>query len=302
MSREIKFSYSVINITTHPNSAKKYYDLFVNAIPEAMDVKNRYLDVDNISLEIEGIHTNNSHINSDYDPKRKLVVEYIFGTIVKCIGSKDRKKRIDRKMLDFGFDFDADLFCQNVSKFPFVFFPHGHRMFFVRKHKGKNISTARLVKTLKNLFNKYDYYDTYDDVEVNLETDISGIQAMLSIHRLDRLQISVSLPNGDDLEAEEEEWLNSMREQRIAKITEDLKGHKNRTILPDKRTRALMGLAQSNGEIIAHGLHEGENVVWKNSDFPVDFQDKYNPEYSILKKLIDNGIANLSLFTKRQRR
>ena len=297
MPREVKFSYSVVNVTMHPHSAKQYVGLFNDAFSEMPAVKQKYFGNDYISLKVD---------STDFSNNRGGEAKFITGLIFKYtkIGDGDwfdGQECIALKETDKP-DFDTERYCPNLNELPFVFFPDGHRIFFVKAHKGKNISTAYFARALESLLNREFLQEKYGKVEVNVEMDISGIEAILGLQRIDRLQISVSLPNGDDLEEEEEEWLRSMREQEIAKISEDLKGHRNGNIKPNTRTKALMGLAQSNGTIIAHGLHHGEKIVWKSSEFPVDFQDKYHPESSVLEQLIKNGIAKLSLFTNRQRK
>lgn len=130
--------------------------------------------------------------------------------------------------------------------------------------------------------------------------DNSGIEAIYNMQKLERLFIRVSLPNGDDIAEEEDEWRMRLHEQHVVRISEDLKSHRNGHIVPNKITQALMRLAQSNGFIIAHGLQDGEKVTRKSSEFPVDFQDKYSEESSILERLIRNGIAKLHIFTNRK--
>lgn len=297
MPREIKFSYSVINITTHPHSPAGYIELFKDAFSDVPPVKQKYYGNDYISLRLR---------SEDVIGEREEQKIILTGSIFKYtrIGDGewfDGYEGIALKDEDKP-DFNTDRYCPNLNELPFVFFPDGHRLFFVRNHRGKNISTAYFAKALERLLNRDFLQKKYNEVIVNVEMDHSGMEAIHNMQKLERLFIRVSLPNGDDIAEEEAEWRKRLHEQRVVRISEDLKSHKNGHIIPNKSTQALMRLAQSNGFIIAYGLHDGEKVTRKSSEFPVDFQDKYSEGSSILERLIRNGIAKLHIFTNRQKK
>jgi hypothetical protein len=294
MPREIKFSYSVINITTHPHSPEGYIELFKDAFSEVPPVKQKYYGDSYISLRLNpnyGVYGQRGQksilYGSIYKYTRIADGEWYDGHA--GIPLKDEDKP----------EFDTDRYCPNLNEFPFVFFPQGHRLFFITSHRGERISTAYFANALDKLLNRDFLKEKYDEVIVNVETDSSGIEAIINMQRMERLDIDVSLPNGDDISEEEEAWRERLQEQGVTRIKETLKSQKNGRITPDKTTLGLMRLAQSNGYIEAQGVQDGERIKRKSSEFPVEYHDKYFDGTNILEQLIRNGIAKLHAFTHR---
>lgn len=122
---------------------------------------------------------------------------------------------------------------------------------------------------------------------------------MLRIEKLQKLNIKVNLPNGDDLSDEEEEWIERFRKQNVVSINETLKAQQKHKLNPDKTTIALMHLAQSNGTIVAEGYTNSEKVVLKSEEFPVNYRDTFPEGESIFRKLLAGAKEKLAIFSRR---
>ena len=151
------------------------------------------------------------------------------------------------------------------------------------------------------LFNDKSLQEKYGEVNVTVEIDTKGMEAIERMERLERLFIRVHLPNGDDLSKEQEAFIERMKNQKASVVDENIKASKNEHITPDKQTKALMELAKSNGFIIARGIENGEKVTKKSSEYPVEYKSSYEPkEENLLDKLISEAISKISNFIQRK--
>lgn len=291
MPRKISFPYGVINITIHPHSPQKYLELFNEAFSPRPPVKQKYRGDEFISVslyEIEGLEMPT--------PEFRGIVGYI-NKFNRVSGDWYDGNQGERANEEDKPGIDTERFFSNHIMFPFVFLSQGHRLFFISSQEGKKLSGAYLAKSLEKLLNTQELIEKYGNVSVNVEMSSVGIEAMLGMDRLDKLLIKVTLPNGDDLEEEEEEWRQRLEEQNVARINENIAAPRNSNLKPDVRTKALMRLAQSNGSITAQGLEHGEKKILKSSEFPMEYQGDYIEGDSIFKALGKCALEKISLFT-----
>lgn len=295
MPRKLNFIYSVLNITLHPHSPEIYANLFhaACAASETMPIKyhgDEHIDLREISLEgTPDINFNGiaGYINK-YSP----------------IGDTpwfDRKKGVPLPEGEEP-DFDRERYCPHFSQFQFLFFPDGHRLFIITSIQGTRLSPAYIAKSLENLFKRPEIFDRYGSVAVNVEMSRSGIEAILRIQRLEKLMIRLTLPNGDDLTELEQEWMDKLEKQNVAKIQEVLTAQRDKNLTPDDTTLALMNLAQSNGYIWAEGITNSEKVKLKSSEFPVEYRSNYIEGESLFRKFIESAKTKLLDFISRKNR
>lgn len=294
MQREINFSYNVINITVHPHTTDTYRDMFRDACHASVKVPQKYFGDELMDLRIRNL-----------DPMDAGYPDFagIAGDINRFmpIGDSpwyDREKGIPLSDEEKP-NFDSNRFYPKLVSFPFVFLPDGHRLFIVSSLSGKRLTAAKFAKAFQLMFKRPELSEKYGDVSAHVETDKSGIDAILRIEQLEKLKISVTLPNGDDLAEYERIWVDRLKEQNISKIDENLTAQRGEKLLPDESTRALMGLAQSNGYISAEGHTNSEKVALKSSEFPLQYRDHFPEGASIFKKLIADAMEKISIFTNR---
>ena len=281
---ETKFSYSVINITTHPHSC----DAFQRETP----ITEKYFGNDYVSLKINNICIENDR-------------EFVTGYIYKYTQIRDGEWfDSDEGTVLSGDDrpsIDISRFYPNATTLNFVFIPEGHRLFFTTKHQGTTLSQAYFARALSRILNNDEFQEKYGEVTVTVEIDDKGMEAINKIQILEKLFIRVSIPNGDDLSSEKAEFIARMEGQNASSIDETLKAKRHKHITPDAKTKALMELAQSNGFIIARGIDHGERVTRKSSEYPVEYTDFYNQDGdTILNRLIINACNKIQNFIQRQ--
>lgn len=294
MSRHIQFRYGVINITIHPNSVSQYEELFRKACSIVPPVLEKYRGDEWMTLSLQtldGLQTG------------AVDFPYIAGMIDKFTRISDEEWFDSQKGIAVTDEerpqFDTQRYHPNHSSFPFVFLPEGHRLFFVNAFNRKNLSAGFFTEALRRWLNRPELVEEFGDIAVNLETDNSGIETMLRIEKLQKLNIKVNLPNGDDLEEEEEEWVERLRKQNVVAINETLKAPRQHKLEPDKKTLALMHLAQSNGNIVAEGYTNSEKVILKSEEFPLHYRDSFIEGESIFRKLLAGAKERLPIFSRR---
>ena len=292
--RNIKFYYSVLNITMHPHSPEMYLDLFKELFPNRRPAQEQYFGNDYISLTLgeESLYKG---------------VSYLPGTIKKFtkIGEQDWYDIEEGLVLkdEDRPDIDINRFYPNLSTFDFVFLPKGHRLFFVHKLRRENLSQAYFARSLQRIFDTEKVRSKYGDIAVTVEMNDLGMEAIYRIGKLERLTIRVTLPNSDDLSPEKASFIARMEAQGISRIDETMKAHNDKSITPDKNTKALMELAQSNGFIIATGIDNGKRVTRKSSEFPISEVDYYDQDGgSPCECLIKQAIEKIYTYIRRQKK
>ena len=288
----VNFKFSVINITTHPHSCEKYIELFQDAFSCIPPLQIKYYGNECISI----VSSNIKYYNNE---------KIICGLICKYTQIQDgdwyNSKNGTVLSGDDRPNFDIKSFHPNAQYFEFIFIPNGHRLFITTKHGDLKLSQAFLAKALSKLFNDKSLQEKYGEVNVTVEIDTKGMEAIERMERLERLFIRVHLPNGDDLSKEQEAFIERMKNQKASVVDENIKASKNEHITPDKQTKALMELAKSNGFIIARGIENGEKVTKKSSEYPVEYKSSYEPkEENLLDKLISEAISKISNFIQRK--
>lgn len=294
MSRNIPFRYGIINITIHPHTPSQYEELLRDACSSVPPFLGKYRGDEWMTLslqELDGLQTGS------------VDFPYLAGTIDKFTRISDEEWFDSQRGVAVTDEerpqFDIQRYHPNHVSFPFVFLPQGHRLFFVNTLYGKKISPSFFTDALNHWLDRPNLKEKFGDIAVNLETDNSGIEAMLRIEKLQKLNIKVNLPNGDDLSDEEEEWIERFRKQNVVSINETLKAQQKHKLNPDKTTIALMHLAQSNGTIVAEGYTNSEKVVLKSEEFPVNYRDTFPEGESIFRKLLAGAKEKLAIFSRR---
>lgn len=297
MAREIAFDISVLNITLQPHSPEKYVELFEDVFTRKPAISKKYLGKDYISLKItERMRTDRGDVDA------------IFGYIQKYTVIDSSKPWYDRKndsRVKEGEEPNYDLisFSPFYTSYEFIFLPNGHRMFVVTKIKNEMISIARIANAVERIFQEDWIVNKYNNVIVNVETDESSIDKMLSMSKLEKLFIKVALDNDDDNSSLKEQVIQSMRKQKIHTASRLLVGEKNQSILPDEETRALMELSLSNGYSIATGRRGEEKATEKTSFYPFVTSGKYNSNTEMFKdKLLSIAKKSIEYLKTRQKK
>lgn len=142
-----------------------------------------------------------------------------------------------------------------LVRFPFVFFPKGHRMYVLNYYQGKSIGPSTVEKFLQDVFSYPDILRRWE-VEVNVEPDQEGLESILEMHELHKLHIEIFRPNADDHNEEERELLERMENQGAKKIVYDMAASRTGELKPDAKTKTLARIGASNGKVTGSGRDE----------------------------------------------
>ncbi|OHX34416.1 hypothetical protein BJL95_17255 [Methylomonas sp. LWB] len=176
----------------------------------------------------------------------------------------------------------------HLKRFPFIFFPHDHRLYISIRTDESSIGVNVAKKIFENFFCNIDIELEYGVVEVTIEPDRNKVEEIFKLHRLDKLDIELVRPNPDDHEEDEKRLLERLRTQNAKKMHVSLVATKHSTIEPDKETKILVNVAASNGYVEAKGrdVHE-KPVILATKESPLKIRVPYSKEtqtaYSALK-------------------
>ena len=154
---------------------------------------------------------------------------------------------------------------QHIS---FVFRPDTHELWFVSADKKDRLGAQTAVTFFQRLFDRVYQEGKCSQVEVTALPDIETLDAMLSLHKLERMTIDLKRPNADDAASDEARWLKKLENQGIRQQQTQLVAAAGESIKPDKDTRALAAVAARNGSVSvvgkdAAGMRVEESTVAK---------------------------------------
>jgi Domain of unknown function (DUF4747) len=144
-------------------------------------------------------------------------------------------------------DFDPNLF-PNLQETDYVFVPQAHR-FIIRK------SPEFTVYNADDFFKKSirEVIGTEEDFSVNIEQSEDIFESIFNARSVERLLISISYTNSDDIGADATEWMDDeLRDSHSQKAILQFDANPNQGInLETKLIKGALGLAVENGEVEA---------------------------------------------------
>jgi hypothetical protein len=176
----------------------------------------------------------------------------------------------------------------HLVRIPYVFFVADHRFVF---EAGK-MTAASASLVLERLFNKPKVLKAAATkaVTVTVEQARAPLERIFKLARLDRLKIHLVKPNADDTSELEEDFKKRLEEQAASAWTTEWEAEQEKSLKPDKETKAYCELALSYGYVEAKGRNEHNRVVEeKTEDHPLLDRYEYDPNeetmYGFLKRI-----------------
>lgn len=180
----------------------------------------------------------------------------------------------------------------NYKPFSFIFFPQKHLFVFERYSEGSTISHGIVASFFKRLFEEPEIVETYGSINIDVVCDHKGLDSILRIHQLKRLEITVKRPNPDDWADAERRVLEKLDAQNANKIEQKMTCITGQSIKPDNDTKVLAKVALSNGKVKGDGVDEnGETVEYSTIDYPKTERMMYDPE-TMTASIAFNQIAH----------
>ncbi len=268
MPKMKKLLIGALNIKIHPHSPTKYVELFKDTYRLAASAQIRGADYGTIGWLTDVVEG-----KPEYGMNGEL---YKFLNIDPHDPWFDQRTR---QIVEIDEESDElpvpEHLKPNLKKLYYVFYPHKHRFFF----DAKNFSPNHARKMLSGLFGHPDIAKKYGQVDIEIESSTEAIDKILSIPAKTRLEIRISIPNGDDTSSEEQRVIDRLRRQNARTITETYTALKEVGLEPDEDTITLMRVAKSNGYIKASGYGEDEKKIEHSTEsHPLLTPTYYNPD------------------------
>lgn len=163
----------------------------------------------------------------------------------------------------------------NTTTVHFVFHLKYHRLFFFTEE----ISPTAMNSFLNRTFERLGFSSK---ISATIEQSMEGLEKILRMPFLRKLDIYVNIPNPDDSNGLDQEMEERLKEINASSYQEVYRSKKD-NLKPDHQTKAMMRLATSNGSVFAIGIDENsEKVEVSTKDTPMLHKLKYDKNKNVL--------------------
>jgi hypothetical protein len=156
----------------------------------------------------------------------------------------------------------------HLQRIDYLFRPDIHELWFVSEDRKDRLGAQAAVTFFQRLFDLVYQGGKCTQVEVTALPDVSSLEVMLSLHKLERMIIDLKRPNADDAASDEARLLKKLENQGIRHQQMQLVAAAGESIKPDQETQTLAAVAARNGSVSvvgkdAGGLRVEESTVAK---------------------------------------
>lgn len=265
--RDRRIYVSCLNLVLHPHSKEKYVDLLKTLAKSRLAIKVRGDDALMIG----------SFVKSESG-------ESYYGEIYKYLNLDASADWFNMQSMAAASrkEVSAVVIPENLKphfkKYTYVFFPIKHRLFFVAKAGGENLSPMLLKKYFEGVAQS-EVLARFGELTITVEPQSGTAEQLLSLPRLSRLELEINRPNPDDhagLDERVKARLNKIRAKKetITYVEADSGGLK-----PDAELKALASVAASNGKVLVKGRNASNEIIsLSTEDSPLSEPVTYNPD------------------------
>jgi len=260
--RRRKTEAGAINIRIHPHPSHHYY---TNLLSDAVNLKKYFRSRGDQHLLI-------SYLGKPKNVGNQIEIRGIIARFTEIDDSQPWFNTITndeaRKNDILSISIPPNL-KPNYQPFSFVFFPKKHLLVF-EKHTAKSSISHGVVKGFfSRLFDSEEIKNKYGEVNVDVISDMRGLDEIWAINKLKHLDILIKRPNPDDFSEAERLILEKLESQRVNKVEQRLTAINGESIEASEETRTLAKVAVNNGYVHGDGKNaEGEAVDLKTTNFP----------------------------------
>lgn len=182
----------------------------------------------------------------------------------------------------------------HLTRFSFVFFPKGHRLYIdTKSSSGKILGLSTAETIFSNIFNNVDS-ENFNQIEVTVEPDKSTLDKIFKIPTIRHLEIEIVRPNPDDHSDDERKLLERLENQRARKMDVCLTSNRDDSIKPDNETKILAKVASSNGYVKASGRnHQDEPITLSTKDTPWIERASYDAKQQLYSEVLIETAAEM---------
>lgn len=271
MARESTIHIGVINIAMHsPHSAMRYVELF-----EALYQRRKIIGTRGTTGTLIGaLHP----INRD-NPEQGLngeFYQFIHLDPNEPWFDLDNNEEATQDEVN-GIEIPEHL-KPHLARFPFVFFPNGHRLYIQLKNKHRSFGVQSAAKVMTALLAD-SYLSNFGQIEVTIQPDLDSVNTIFRIPTLHHLKIELVRPNPDDHDDAERRLLERLENQGASKMVVTLSAPRYQSLSPDVDTRTLATVAASNGYVYAVGRDDSNTKIeLSTKQFPLTERFRYDSE------------------------
>lgn len=283
--RERKFKVSAINVVLHPHSAKLYVDFF------------RDIFVSDDPVKVRGQSA--VMIGSCFSMTDGRDIDGLTGVLYKFFKLDasepwfDTKKKTAADKREVSKISIPDHLKPHLEEFSYVFFPKGHRLYFVTRRTGGQLSANFLLSYLERVSQRAEFAK-YGEVKFTIEPDSDAVTKILNLKRIKSLSIDYYKPNPDDQKSAEAKMKLRLGKQNVKRVQTKLTEASSKGISPDDETKILAKIASSNGSVEAVGEGvDGKVVSLSTKSHPLVEEVVYDSNSQTERNGLQSFVADL---------
>lgn len=265
--RPSKFVVACINLVLQPHSERKYVELFDTIYKKKLDAKVRGDDALMIGSFHKSVTSQENGIAYTGDLFKFLklnAAEDWFNTL-----KMDSASRSDVKGIVI-----PEHLKPHFKRFPYVFFPKAHRLYFISKKAKHNLS-PNLVKRFFDAISEHPDLAKFGDLNATVQPEKGITDEFFKIGRITLIELDIRRPNPDDHEDLEDEILDRLDELNARRELIQYNEASPNGLKPDSRLRALATVAAENGSVYVKGKSQGTIVELSSKERPLTSQAEY---------------------------
>ena len=268
MSRRIKVSGGILNITLHPHSTKLYADFIGDlfdlrkAIPLRGDRYGMLSLIDRRQQDgfITGIIT--TFINIEFDG-RWFDTSNMKDATQEQVSSVSIPDNLHPNAASFYFDFDT------VE----------HKLYFQTYSEGKVLSVNQAWSLFEGLADDLGIRAKYGPATITVVQSRAALNALLNIPVIKEIRITINKPNPDIFSDDFEEQIEAHLAQASSRrITIAYEAEAGKSVNPTAEIRNISEVALENGQVEVRGRDEKGAVNKSTEQKPKILQDKFDPK------------------------
>jgi len=165
----------------------------------------------------------------------------------------------------------------HFKRFQYIFFPKGHRFYFVSSKPHHSLSPGLVKRFFEKVFTNDEFAD-FGALSVTVQPDPSGLGELLNLKRISIMKMEIDRPNPDDLDDMEAEILKRLNRLNARTEKIEFMEASNEGLKPDEYLKALASVANDNGYVAVEGKDsDGLKKYLSTKDMPLHETARYNP-------------------------
>lgn len=182
----------------------------------------------------------------------------------------------------------------HMGRFPFVFDPARHELWFIAKDRKDSLGPGAAVSIFQSIFKALSAAADFPEIEVTAIPDAEQVERLLTLPTLNKMVIELSRPNADDGDDDEVRFLRRLERQNAKKMRTELVAESHQSIAPDEETRRMAMVAANNGKVSvigrdAAGMHIDESTSEHPRMDTVIVDPNIETEMDVLRRIAGRG-------------